>query len=105
MHEVALQAIECAQNAVRRSHCYGTATPDLHANANTMLSCQRRSAACVYSRSARCWQPGYDRLAPAEDSERRLGQAVRALLPRTTWHAQRLLSWTPHLRQFQARRP
>ena len=42
---------------------------------------------------------------PAEDSERRLGQAVRALLPRTTWHAQRLLSWTPHLRQFQARWP
>ena len=35
--------------------------------------------------------------------ETRVGEAARALLLRTTWHAQRLVSWTPHLRQFQAR--
>ena len=67
------------------------------------LSCPRLAVARARTRSLRCWQPGDDRFACAEDSERRLGQAVRALLPRTTWHAQRLLSWTPHLRQFQAR--
>lgn len=90
---------------MRGKYSQNLATPDPHASAGTMLGCQRRAAACVCTGSARAWQPGLDRFAPAEDSERRLGQAVRALLPRTTWHAQRLLSWTPHLRQFQARRP
>jgi len=41
--------------------------------------------------------------ASAGAGETRVGEAARALLLRTTWHAQRLVSWTPHLRQFQAR--
>jgi hypothetical protein len=33
----------------------------------------------------------------------RLDGAQKSLLPRSGWHATRLMSWTPHLRQFQAR--
>lgn len=37
---------------------------------------------------------------PGRDGER-VAEMGRALLPGTTWHATRLMSWIPHLRQFQ----
>ncbi len=41
---------------------------------------------------------------PGRDGER-VAEMGRALLPGTTWHATRLMSWIPHLRQFQVRQP
>ena len=32
---------------------------------------------------------------------KRLEELARRLVPRTTWHATRIMSWTPHCRQFK----
>ena len=39
----------------------------------------------------------------AGQHKERLSDAAKSLLPHSTWHAVVLISWIPHLRQFEVR--